>query len=188
MKIKVNLLPNARPGLMAKKSDTFPIRITTAKPAAIGFSQDVTDLGAYVDALGKSVLRIHTLQVVYQDTASPEKGPVADATGVTLNLGWQLTTSSQAALVLASDKSVVASGKMTVPKDSGSAIIKGVFETADLNPSDWDMGYLIATESLYLGVKNDVLMDDPVTVTVIAECSVETMDERAAMALALSQQ
>ncbi len=49
------------------KSDSFFIRKTVDINNNNTFQQDVIDLGAYVDALGKSVLRIHNVQVTYSD-------------------------------------------------------------------------------------------------------------------------
>jgi hypothetical protein len=46
------------------KSDSFFIRASTAYNGTT-FAQSSIDLGAYVDALGKSVLRIHNIAVQY---------------------------------------------------------------------------------------------------------------------------
>jgi len=171
---------------MASKSP-FIIRGSVAHGTAAGFAEDTFDLGAFVDALGKSVLRIHSIQVTHQETANPEKGPISSASGVTLNVGYQLTTQSQTDMIQTSDKSVIASGNTVTPKFSGSAIMVGVFETNNINPTMFGVGYLVATETLYLGVQTDVTADDAFTTNIILECSVEKLDERAAMSLALSQ-
>jgi len=171
---------------MAARSP-FIIRGKVEHGTALGFAEDTLDLGAFVDALGKSVLRIHSIQVAHQEDSKPEKGPVATANGVTLNLGWQLTTQSQTAMIQTSDKSVIASGNTVTPKVSGSAIIYGIFDTNNINPTMWSQGYLIATETLYLSSATDNIADNAFTTNVILECSVEKLDERAAMSLALSQ-
>jgi hypothetical protein len=51
---------------------------------------------------------------------------------------------------------------------------------------EWTNGYLIAVESLYLGCQQgaDILSQ----VSIILECTSETMSQAAAMALSLSQQ
>ena len=115
------------------------------------------------------------------------KGPVAAATGATLNLGYQLTTQSQTNMIQTSDKSVIASGNVVTSKFSSSAIVAMITDTNNLNPTNFQIGYLIATETLYLSTKTDVEADDAFTTNVILECSVEKLDERAAMSLALSQ-
>jgi len=90
-------------------------------------------------------------------------------------------------MIQTSDKSVIASGNTVTPKVSGSAIIYGVFETNNINPTMWSQGYLIATETLYLSTQTDNTAAAAFTTNVILECSVEKLDERAAMSLALSQ-
>ena len=95
--------------MAVKKTDSFFLRISTAHGTGAGYQQESYDLGAYVDALGKSVLRIHNIQVAMQQDADPAKGP--KTTGSTdMNVGWQLTTQSQSGYVLANDPSVVSSG------------------------------------------------------------------------------
>lgn len=171
---------------MASKAP-FVIRGKVQHGTAAGFAENTLDLGAFVDALGKSVLRIHSIQVAHQQDGSPEKGPVSSANGITLNLGYQLTTQSQTGMIQTSDKSVIASGNTVTPKVSASAIIYGVFETNNINPTMWSQGYLIATETLYLLTETDNIVGAAFTTNVILECTVEKLDERAAMSLALSQ-
>lgn len=171
---------------MAAKAP-FVIRGKVQHGTAAGFAEDTIDLGSFVDALGKSILVIHSVQVSHQDDASPEKGPISDTDGKTLSLGYQLTTQSQTAMVQMSDKSVIASGNTVIPKFSSSAIMVGIFDTSNLNPTDLQVGYLIATETLYLSTETDVAADDAFTTNVILECTIQRMDERAAMSLALSQ-
>jgi len=171
---------------MAKVS-AFIIRGKVQHGTALGFVEDTIDLGAFVDALGKSVLRIHSIQVQHQEDQNPAKGPVSSANGVTLNLGYQLTTQSQIAMIQTSDKSVIASGNTVTSKVSGSPIVHMIADTNNLNPTMFGVGYLIATETLYLSCATDVQADDAFTTNIILECSVEKLDERAAMSLALSQ-
>jgi hypothetical protein len=170
------------------RTGPFLVRGSVSKATGAGFAQAEIDLGSYVDALGEAVLKIHSIQVCHQETANPEKGPVSASSGVTLNYGYQLTTQSQSALVLSSDRSVIASGSTVTPKQSTTASIQGVFDVNNLNPSFYQDGVLIATQTLYLGVENDVTMDDACTTTVIMECSVQPLDNREALALALGQQ
>lgn len=179
-------MPSLTDAVMAAKSP-FIIRGKVQHGTAAGFAENTIDLGAFVDALGKSVLRVHSIQVAHQDDSNPEKGPVSSGSGVTLNLGYQLTTQSQTDMIQTSDKSVIASGNTVTPKVASSAIIYGVFETNNINPTMWSQGYLIATETLYLSTQTDNTASVAFTTNVILECSVEKLDERAAMSLALSQ-
>ena len=83
---------------MAK--NTFFIRadVTTAAGA---YQQTSIDLGAFVDVLGKAVLRIHNVETAYRRADTP--GLPFAFTGLGANLtgsvGFQITTQSQTALV-----------------------------------------------------------------------------------------
>ena len=50
------------------RSDSFFLRADVTETATDTFEQTAIDLGAYVDALGKSVLRIHNIAVSFADS------------------------------------------------------------------------------------------------------------------------
>lgn len=162
------------------KSDSFFIR-ASAPTNGTTFNQVSIDLGAYVDALGKSVLRIHNIAVQWgspQDVPAPtanEKGAVV----------YQLTTQSQASSVTMTDKSLIASGQLTYSADATANLIM-LEETQDIAPQMWKNGYLVGVEQIYLGVDQGADRIDEVNI--VLECTVETLGASAAMALALSQQ
>lgn len=184
----VNLLARffTRLAMAAKKTDSFFLRIQNDHATGAGFEQVSYDLGAYVDALGKSVLRIHNVEVAYQQTAEPAKGPLANASGADMNVQYQLTTKSQTAPVLMADPSVIAMGRLFTAKDSSNQVIM-IDEEANQNPSDFTNGYLVAVDEIFLGVDAPDAANAAYSVSLILECTVEKLDERAAMALALSQ-
>lgn len=164
------------------KSDSFFIRAQTDFNGTT-YAQSNIDLGAYVDALGKSVLRIHNIAVQYGaplsvGVSSPDQNHVA---------AFQLTTQSQSAMVDATDKSVISTGKITI-----SAATPGnnttVSESMDIAPQHWTNGYLVGVEQIYLGVDQTMNLFSSGGVTIVMECTVETLSSSAAMALALSQQ
>lgn len=165
------------------KTDSFFIR---AKIDATGsFAQTPIDLGAYVDALGKSVLRIHNVQVQYLNTANPIS--VIDNTGAAGNssmVRWQLTTQSQTNYVAADDKSLISSGSLTV---GANTAVRNYYESHDMNLQEWTQGYLVGVEQIYLGGSHGSNISPP-TISIVMECTVETLSSSAAMALALSQQ
>lgn len=165
------------------KTDSFFIRASVADNGTT-FNQSSIDLGAYVDALGKSVLRIHNVTIRWTTPTLPAVPfPGANLTG---NAAWQLTTQSQAALVAMTDKSVISSGHISVSADAASVIVNAT-EVVDISPQDFTNGYLVGVEQIYLGFDQDVAtMCDGVEITL--ECTVETLSSSAAMALALSQQ
>lgn len=164
------------------KSDSFFIRaqVTTQNDAT--FDQANVDLGAYVDALGKSVLRIHNVSVQAVNAAS--NLPIAPG-GASSTCVWQLTTQSQTAVTGAFDKSLISSGAM-VGVGGGNETIT---ESTDINPQHWTNGYLIGVEQIYLGAQADAnWATTNLVFNVVMECTVETLSQSAAMALALSQQ
>jgi hypothetical protein len=170
-------------GSMAK-SDSFFIRASTDFNGTV-YAQSSIDLGAYVDALGKSVLRIHNIAVQYGGPLGVPASPAA----ANIVAAFQLTTQSQGAMVNPTDKSLIASGKLCVGFDSATQTIASTAESLDIAPQHWTNGYLVGVEQIYLGVDQTFAMftaDEPVSI--ILECTVETLSSSAAMALALSQQ
>ena len=171
--------------MAAKKSDSFFIRAQNTVTGA--FVESTIDLGSFVDALGQSVLRIHNIQVQWADVDPLlNLEPAQDNTAFAI---WQLTTQTQATMVTAFDKAVVSSGSLYM---GGSDTTDSAFfmnESADVNLSEWRNGYLIATESLYLGTfRNGDWASGDMTCTLVLECTVEKLSKEAALALALSQQ
>ena len=166
------------------KSDSFFIRATTAFNGTT-FEQTAIDLGAYVDALGKSVLRIHNIAVQWGD-AMDRVVPVANLTSL---LAFQLTTQSQNAMVGATDKSVISSGKLAAIYGNAAVTTPFVTESLDVAPQDWTQGYLVGVEQIYLGVDASEGTNMGIgRCNIVLECTVETLSQSAAMALALSQQ
>ena len=76
------------------------------------FEQTEIDLGAYVDALGKAVLRIHNVAIQYTDINGEPLQITGSANGTSAVASFQLTTQTQDGLLVAGDnKSLVASGR-----------------------------------------------------------------------------
>tara|TARA_R110000824_G_scaffold352696_2_gene539783 strand:- start:50 stop:550 length:501 start_codon:yes stop_codon:yes gene_type:complete len=164
------------------RSDSFFIRATVATDTT-NFNQDSIDLGSFVDALGKTVMRIHNVSVSYGSPLNGISTVPDDANGV---CAFQLTTQSQTDLIGSINRSTISSGSLLVGGGPG-AVLNVLTESLDIAPQEWNGGYLVAVESIFLGVDQAVadLVD---SVTVVLECTVETMTASASMALALSQQ
>ena len=166
------------------KSDSFFIRAKVQQTGSNAYLQTSVDLGAYVDALGKSVLRIHNVAVQIYNGAPTDD---FDTTVSTSNICYQLTTQSQASIVGASDRSVIATGRLdifnqgAVPNSASS-----ISHDSDILPQMWSNGYLVGVEQIYLAV--DATNATDAAVEIIMECTVETLSQSGAMALALSQQ
>lgn len=108
----INTAPDS--GNSMARSDSFFIRATLNCDNNNLYQQTGIDLGAYVDALGKSVLRIHNIAVTFSDStgrslevtssgSAPFNGAAAQ---------FQLLTQSQADIVLPSDRSIISTGRV----------------------------------------------------------------------------
>lgn len=171
------------------KTDAFFIRASITGLTGGTFDQTSIDLGAYVDALGKSVLRVHQISVAYNFGGVWGSPTVALAgPGTEARAHWQLTTQSQTANVSTTDKSVISSGSADASNNSTSAnAFTMATDRMDLAPQDFAKGYLIGVEQIYLGGESTGF-SNPLDIEIVMECTVETLSQSAAMALALSQQ
>jgi hypothetical protein len=163
------------------KTDSFFIRASTNYNGTT-YAQNSIDLGAYVDALGKSVLRIHNISVQWGSEV------VMAIPAGTHSMCFQLTTQSQSAIVAATDKSLISSGRLVYSDDvtPGGGTIT---DMVDIAPQHWTNGYLVGVEQIYLGVDCTEATSAGFTAcSIVLECTVETLSTPAAMALALSQQ
>jgi hypothetical protein len=168
------------------RSDSFFIRATATidTTAKTDFQQTAIDLGSYVNVLSKDILRIHNIQVEY---GVPNENVDISAMGANAQneLAFQLTTQSQTVMVPLANRSVVSSGALKVSTDAATAVLL-MDDTMNASIQEWTNGYLIAVESLFLGIQQGNAMLSQVSI--ILECTSETMSASAAMALALSQQ
>lgn len=170
------------------KTDSFFIRESLTVDNSATFTQATIDLGAFVDALGKSVLRIHNVSVMISDNVGNAAQVQASADSAAAQ--FQITTQTQTDMVLASDKSVVATGIIYAINSFSTDEFPQVYQEMDILPQNWTNGYLIGVEQLYLGGEGSAgwVASEDLTISVVLECTVEKLSEKAAMALALSQQ
>lgn len=165
------------------RSDSFFIRASVTSNDTT-YVETSVDLGAFVDALGKSVLRIHNVQmrIIDADLVSMPR-----ATGASYNAGLQLNTQTQTALVSYTERGLIANGNLFV--GAIGADVTAISETNDLMPQDFENGFLVAVDTIHLGINQSIPSSlGQVVGEVILECTVETLSQAAAMALALSQQ
>lgn len=174
------------------RSDSFFIRQSVICETADTFATESIDLGSYVDALGKSVLRIHNVSVsVTQGTAGnlPGTPPTMDGDKGGY-VSWQITTQDQSSLVIPANRATVSSGAIWARNSDSATNPPATAYEGDMLPQEWTNGYLVAVESLQLGAQrgDEWTIADKLTVSIVMECTVETLTQAAAMALALSQQ
>jgi hypothetical protein len=168
------------------KTESFFIRKTLNAGNTATFAQEEIDLGAFVDALGKKVLRIHNVQVTYSDNAGTSSQITGSGSGVAQ---WQLTTQSQADTVRDDDRSVISSGRVHMYNaETAPGLATNVSDVNGLNLQEYTNGYLVATDSIYLGGEASAAFVGNVYITVVLECTSESLSQSAAMALSLSQQ
>lgn len=169
------------------KTDSFFIRTSQNIDNTAAYFDGTIDLGAYVDALGKAVLRIKNIAISFSDS----NGRTLDlAANTAASADWQLLTQYQNDMVIVGDnRGVVASGRLTAARlISGTGVPTQTSESFDVNPQHWDNGYLIGVDTLYFGGAATTGWNEDVYVSIVMECVSETLTREAAMALALSQQ
>lgn len=171
------------------RSDSFFIRakLSGLTGGAGGFDTTNIDLGSFVDALGKTVLRIHNVSVQYTYGANVTPAmSAANTDGITQ---FQITTQNQTAMVDADNRTLISSGALVAANNAGVANrVTFVSDSIDVSPQKWENGYLIAVESIQLAGQSSATFRDACDLSVVLECTVETMTAAASMALALSQQ
>ena len=172
-------------GNMVKKSDSFFIRQTLNADNNNTYQETPLDLGAYVDALGKSVLRIHNIAVTFSDPNGKALEVLQTAAAAAQ---FQLCTQSQTDIVFSSNRAVISSGKLYGYNADGVSSYPQVSHDTDVLPQMWTNGYLVAVDSIFLGGQASGNWTTDVYMSITLECTVETMSEASAMALALSQQ
>ncbi|HIA03076.1 MAG TPA: hypothetical protein EYN66_14420 [Myxococcales bacterium] len=173
---------------MAKES--FFIRTTKNLGNTNAYHQREIDIGAFVDVQGGTILKIHGVQIVWSDDNGRSTN-IPD--GDTAASQWQLTTQTQSDIVFASDKAVVASGRViadgtTFAGPVGDHLPSYVGNDFDLDVSVWTNGYLVAVETMYFGGSASTGWHGDQYCTIVLECTTQKMTNKAAMALALSQQ
>jgi len=167
------------------RSDSFFIRQTLNADNLNQYKEIPLDLGAYVDALGKSVLRIHNIAVTFSD-ANGKALEVATQTSAAAQ--YQLCTQSQADIVFSANRAVISSGKLYGVNALTGDHYPQVSHDTDVLPQMWTNGYLVAVDSIFLGGQASTQWTTDVYMSITLECTVETMTQASAMALALSQQ
>ena len=169
------------------RSDSFFIRAELALDNAGTFATTSIDLGSFVDALGKTVLRVHNAAVQY--TYGANQPPIITAASDEAITSWQLTTQNQTGMVNASNRTVISTGALVASNNSvvGNTVTF-ISQDIDIAPQHWTNGFLLAVESIQLAGENDNAFALACDISLVLECTVETMTSAAAMALALSQQ
>ena len=176
------------------KSDSFFIRGTVSLPANGAFTQTQIDLSSYVSALGKSIVRIKSIEGEWTQGDNgdiPGFAPFMDKDKAGAAV-WQLTTQSNSGLVSLDDRTTIGKGQIWARNpDSGTGgnAPCDVYNDSHL-PQHYSNGFLVAVEDIYLAGQASPDWKDTTDLTfnVVLECEVLQMGASQAMALSLSQQ
>ena len=176
---------------MAKK-ESFFIRGTTTTGAADTFVQSTIDLSAYVSALGKSIVRIKSIEGEWAQGPNgtiPNGAPTMGSNKAGYAI-WQLTTQSNAGLVSLDDRTTIGKGALFARNPDGATNPPTQVYSDSHLPQHYSDGFLLAVEDIYLGAQrgDEWTAGDELTFNIVLECEVLTMTQSAAMALSLSQQ
>lgn len=174
------------------KTDSFFIRAEVTPDDTGNFLEIPIDLGAYVSALGKSVLRILNIEqewVQASTGAIPGAAPFMDGNKAGY-AAFQLTTQTKNNLVTLADKSCIAKGILFARNADASSNPPSQNYSDSHMPQHYSNGYLVAVETMYLGAQGDAdwSATSDLTCSVMIECTVESLSVAGAMALSLSQQ
>jgi len=175
------------------KTDSFFIRHTVNVGRNEAYVESPIDLGAYVDALGKAVLRIHNISISYTDSDAEPLEITGSTAGTSAVCSFQLCTQTQSQngfVLPGENKSVVASGRTNAYAfgTTGAVFPSITSDALDNAPQLWNNGYLIGVETMYFGGEASTGWTEDVFISVVMECTSESLTQAAAMALALSQQ
>jgi len=144
-----------------------------------------------VAAAYKCILRIHSISVHFNSILDPARPSQLNA-ATNNEIYWALTTQTQAAPINLNNKSVISTGITNFSCNFAGGGISTVDEVGDRVDQTWTDGYLIAVEQIFLSMDgaNAANWSNPndMEVSLVLDCTVESLTEKAAMALALSQQ
>jgi hypothetical protein len=178
------------------KTDSFYLRAEVDIASTAAWDTTEIPIGAFVDALGEVVLRIHEVRVKYQTTGTNGPPVPVGTAAASSYISYTLTTQEPGAtdIVTLDDKSLIASGQLQIAYGQGGPFDNNnnflvINSHSDVTPEDWDDdGYLVGVDQLYLNGWQDAEMGTGNTVSIVMRCTSEKLTKGAAMALALSQQ
>lgn len=176
---------------MAKKASFFIRGSVTPGNDGI-FRQTQIDLSAYVSALGKSIIKIKSIEAEWaqaDDGAIPNAAPFMTNNQAGLAV-WQLTTQANSGVVPLDDRTTIAKGQLWARNPDGSPNPPTQVYSDSHLPQHYSDGFLVAVEDIYLGALGTTEWEasSKLTFNVVLECEVLTMGASEAMALSLSQQ
>tara|TARA_Y100000114_G_C11751844_1_gene324744 strand:- start:1745 stop:2278 length:534 start_codon:yes stop_codon:yes gene_type:complete len=175
------------------KTESFFIRATVTPDNSGNFVQTNIDLSSYVNALGKSILLVKSIEGEWcqaEDSTDIPNGAPKMTGDTAASAIWQLTTQNNTGLVSLDDRTTIAKGSLWARNpDTTDHPPSQVYSDSHL-PQHYSNGFLVAVEEIYLGARGGTnwLSSSKLTFNIVLECEVLQMTASAALALALSQQ
>jgi len=175
---------------MAKKSrtvsGTFFLRDTISTDGA-NFQSSATDISSFVNVLEGEILRV---KKIWWEWRSDDGSAILNSdVGVNNTSSAMASVSSESRTTVGAirNSSVLSGNIIYVHGDSNGQIDMITNETSS-NPADFDDGYLIATDALYLNVDQTVdSFAADVNVAVMMECEMVKLSLSDAQAVLVSQ-
>jgi hypothetical protein len=172
------------------KSGVFYLRNKLDTNAA-SFAQATVDISSFVNVLEGEVLRIK--QVWFEWTSDdylPIAGTDVGASGAAkgASCAAQLTSDSKSAIHSFDQVGVIA--KNNIYAHIGAvADLDMVQQSTGLNPYDFEDGYFVATDNIFLGVKGSTVdtFSNDLTCQVLMECEIVKLSLADAQAVLVSQ-
>ena len=157
------------------KSDTFILRTTVDSDGTNYVSSDI-DISAYVDPARGKILVCDRSWITFTTDGN---GPIVPADVVSsgtggVEMGAQVCTETQTALVAASDNSLFMLNNIYVTVGT-AGMITFLNETSAMNPGEYTGGFLIPTDKIHCGAKTGGAWNAEIRMGVVFEVHTEKL-------------
>lgn len=178
------------------KDNSFILGMETLVPQAdmvdnSPFSSNL-DVSAYVDISEGKLLRIKSVNFRITDNLNLPLNPqvaTQKATYSEMDVSWHLSTSEKAYRITLADTNVIASAIQYYLADFPQDVWLDIFSGGDLNPTDWEDGFIAATDSLWLTFLTENFDEaaSGMKLSVQMECESVKVTRAQALAIAVAQ-
>ena len=150
------------------------------------------DVSAYVDISEGYLLRIKAVNFRITDALNLPLNPLASTQKTTyseMDVAWHLTTAEKGYRITLADTNVIASAIQYYLADFPQDVWLDIFSGRDLNPTDWEDGFIAATDSLWLTflTENFDIAYSGLKLSVQMECERVKVTRAQALAIAVAQ-
>jgi hypothetical protein len=181
---------------MATKDNSFILGMEVLVPQTeivdnSPFSSNL-DVSAYVDISDGKLLRVKAANFRITDALNLPLNPktaTQKAAYSEMDVSWHLSTSEKAYRITLADTNIVASSIQYYLADHVQDVWLDIFSGGDLNPTDWEDGFIAATDSLWLTfiTENFDVAYGVIKLSVQMECEMVKVPRAQALAIAAAQ-